>query len=202
MGNKWEVVESETSLSKACPCGKGGIYITTNTRQDDYGRTRDEHEEPRMNCKECNDKYVPSNYGWMPREYVQTYREMKTQHNQQRTHIHQTFKERYADNIIHRLHTMPSKKALYEVLNITPGLSTHNTLETFRKHLNQYGIDSAIRGIDEISKFKSLLHLIRFFNNELSQDEHEMINAWERMSKESSDFLKTHSVAPNSTKVN
>jgi len=198
MGNKWEIVETKSSLSKACPCGKGGLYNYTNILNDDYGRTREEHDEPSMTCNDCRNKYVSSTYGWMPREYVQTYSDLKAQHKLQKSHIHQTIKDKYLERVIQTLQAIPTKKELYEVLSKTPGLYTPSTLETFRKHLNQYGFDSAIQGIDEFRSFKSLLHLIQVFNIELNQDENAMITEWKRMNTESIEFLKSHSVEPGS----
>ncbi|MGI2295963.1 hypothetical protein [Paenibacillus sp. GXUN7292] len=197
MANRWEIIDTEITLSRNCPCGKGGMYHVTNTVQDDYGRTKKENDDPRMTCKECHERYVPSSDGWMKREDRQILSEIVKQHDKKKTQIHQTFKDNYLEHIIQSLRSLPTKKALYEVLRHISEIRTANTLETFRKHLNQYGFDFVIRGIDEVRNFKALLHLIDHFGIALDENEKAMIQEWEQMDAERLAYLKSHYIRPS-----
>ncbi|KUP21145.1 hypothetical protein [Paenibacillus sp. DMB5] len=193
MGNRWEVDESRTHLSKVCPCGKGGISITTNSLSDDYGRTKEEDEDPVMTCMECHTKYISTIYGWLPRELAPNYQEMNVQYEEQKIYIHQLLINKYLTSVTESLRNLGYKE-LYEILNKTPELSTHNTYPTFRKHMNKYGKPSAFRDIDRIAYFKTLIYLINYFNLGLNQEEEALISEWELVGKKKRDYLKSQSI--------
>ncbi|WP_152679926.1 hypothetical protein [Paenibacillus sp. IHB B 3415] len=94
-------------------------------------------------------KYISNSFGWLPRELAQNYKDMNVQYDKQKDNIHQVLKDRYLFAVTESLLKLGYKE-LYEVLNQTPGLGTHNTYPTFRKHMNKYGSKSALRGIDSI----------------------------------------------------
>ncbi|KHL91504.1 hypothetical protein QW71_34185 [Paenibacillus sp. IHB B 3415] len=140
-------------------------------------------------------KYISNSFGWLPRELAQNYKDMNVQYDKQKDNIHQVLKDRYLFAVTESLLKLGYKE-LYEVLNQTPGLGTHNTYPTFRKHMNKYGSKSALRGIDSIDYLKSLIHLITFFKMGLAQEEEALIEEWELTGEKKREYLKSHSVAP------
>ena len=190
MGNRWEEIERRCVGNVRCPCGNGAYEDYNITLQDDYGRTRDEYKSY-ITCPGCYSTYIySSHYGWLLRTDNEKYKVIRSRNDLTKQEIRHELIEKYYPRIMRCLESMKTKKAQYELLTRSRAVYVPGTVETFRKHLNQYGLGSVVD--KRYLNSDKVIKLVRDLGIPMDDQDTVMIRKLAEMRTEETDFLKSH----------
>ncbi|MTI70525.1 MAG: hypothetical protein FH751_09775 [Firmicutes bacterium] len=186
MGNKWELLNTEETLIKVCPCGKGGYYKVYKEYTDDYNRSHSK-DEYHVQCNECYGKYRYYKQHWIPTEHYEVVKKREKIISDLENELYRELFNSHFDNI---LVNFKSKKALYEFCQINRIFNMPGTLNTFYKN----GIADYFSVRYGIPRIADLIMLIERTSIELSNEEVKKLESIKKEKQEVSNYLTQNSV--------
>ncbi len=127
MGNKWELISSNISIIKKCPCGKGDFICVTNEYQDDYLNDHNTTESY-CDCNICNSQFEFYKNSWIKKNDYLCIKNMENDISILKKTIYKELYTKYLEEI---LSNFKSKKALYDFLYENRLFRVPGTVQTF-----------------------------------------------------------------------
>jgi len=168
MGNKWELQDRKNKVIKICPCGKGAYVSIRSEYEDDYLRARTRTDN-KIDCIECETKYMFYNKCWVTKENYEIIREKETTLDDFEKQVYRKLYNEYYDLVLDGLKT---KKGLYDFLYSNRLFNMPGTLQTFYKNGAEYYIDDGSRHYCNLHDLYKLIDL----NVGLSKEDNQLIN--------------------------
>ncbi|WP_064199025.1 hypothetical protein [Brevibacillus brevis] len=172
---RWE--RSVRSIERfLCPCGKGNFGTKHIVEEHEMfsDRTREEYEEF-FECHECSKFYHRNGNKLIKNEDIQRLNELKGNLNSLSKQHYAYLSKTYRDQVI-QFFTNTKKTVLWKMLSHRDiGISREGTVETFRKYLNKWGIESYVdSNIKDAFSYRKMVNLMQVKDAILEQKDNEM----------------------------